>query len=159
MIKNVLVSVSGSPNSLMATKYAICLARVMQTKLFVVYVIDSKVLSELLKSRIFVEAEARAYERDLEQQGKVFLERIKKMADSRAVACETFLLKGSVSEEVINKINEVGADMLVMGEMKELTSRSAVFYDEGERIFRKSPCSVVMVKNQAMVENLYKELV
>jgi nucleotide-binding universal stress UspA family protein len=159
MIKNILVSISGSPDSLIAAKYAICLARVMQTKLFVVYVIDSKVLCELLKSRIFVEAEARAYERDLGQQGVVFLERIKKMAESRAVACETFLLRGSVSEEVINKINEVGADMLVMGEMKELTSRSAVFYDEGERIFRKSPCSVVMVKNQAMVESLYNELV
>ena len=136
MIKNVLVSVSGSPNSLTAAKYAICLAKVMQTKLFVVYVMDSKVLGELLKSRIFVEAEARAYERDLEQQGKVFLERIKKMADSKAVACENFLLKGSVSEEVINKINEVGADMLVMGEIKELASRSAVFNYEGERIFR-----------------------
>ncbi len=158
MIKNVLVSVSGSPNSLTAAKYAICLAKVMQTKLFVVYVMDSKVLGELLKSRIFVEAEARAYERDLEQQGKVFLERIKKMADSKAVACENFLLKGSVSEEVINKINEVGADMLVMGEIKELASRSAVFYYEGERIFRKSPCSVVMVKNHAMVETLFKEL-
>jgi nucleotide-binding universal stress UspA family protein len=158
MIKNILVSVSGSPDSLMAAKYAICLARVMQTKLFIVYVIDFKVLGELLKSRIFVEAEARAYERDLNQQGVVFLSRIQKMAESKKVACETFLLKGSVSDEVICKINEVGADLLVMGEMKELTSRSAVFYDEGERIFRKSPCSVVMVKNHAMVDNLYKEM-
>lgn len=158
MIKNVLVSVSGSPNSLMAAKYAICLARLMQTKLFVVYVIDSKVLGELLNSRVFVEAEARAYERDLNQQGEVFLARIRKMAESKAVACETSLLQGAVSEEVVNKINEVGADMLVMGEMKELASRSAVFYDEGERIFRKSPCSVVMVKNHAMVETLFKEL-
>jgi nucleotide-binding universal stress UspA family protein len=158
MIKNILVSVSGSPDSLIAAKYAICLARVMQTKLFVVYAIDSKVLGELLKSRIFVEAEARAYERDLNQQGEVFLSRIKKMAESKKVACETFLLKGSVSDEVIVKINEVGADILVMGEMKELSSRSAIFYDEGERIFRKSPCSVLMVKNHAMVESLYKEI-
>jgi nucleotide-binding universal stress UspA family protein len=89
----------------------------------------------------------------------VFLARIKKMADSKAVACETFLLKGSVSEEVINKINELRVDMLVMGEMKEMASRSAFFYDEGERIFRKSPCSVVMVKNHEIVENLYKEII
>jgi nucleotide-binding universal stress UspA family protein len=158
MIKNILVSVSGSPDSLMAAKYAICLARIMQTKLFVVYVIDSKVLCELLKSRIFVEAEARSYERDLNQQGEVFLARVSKMAESKKVACETSLLKGSVSDEVIAKIHEVQADILVMGEMKELSSRSAIFYDEGERIFRKSPCSVLMVKNHAMVESLYKEI-
>jgi nucleotide-binding universal stress UspA family protein len=80
------------------------------------------------------------------------------MAEAKAVDCQTFLLSGSVSDEVISKVNEVGADLLVMGEMKELTSRCAVFYDEGERIFRKSPCSVVMVKNRTMVDNLYKEI-
>ena len=159
MIKNILVSVSGSSDSLIAAKYAICLAKVMQAKLFVVYVINVKVLGELLKSRIFVEAEARAYERDLNDQGKVLLERVKKMAESKAVVCEISLQSGSVSDEVINRVNDLAIDILVMGELKDLTSRSDVFYDEGERIFRKAPCPVVMVRNQAMVEVLYKEMV
>jgi len=159
MIKNILVSVSGSLDSLLAAKYAICLAKITQAKLFVVYVINSKILGELLKSRIFVEAEARVYERDLEQQGKMFLERIKKMAEAKAVYCETFLPNGAISEQVIFKANELAADILVIGEMKELISRSAAFYDEGERIFRKSPCPVLMVKNHALVEVLYKEAV
>ncbi len=159
MIKNILVSISGSSDSLMAAKYAICLAKVMQAKLFVIYVINVKVLGELLKSRIFVEAEARAYERDLNDQGVVFLGRVKKMAESKAVVCETFLQSGSVSDEVVNRVNDLAIDILVMGEMKEVTSRSDVFYDEGERIFRKASCPVLMVRNQAMVEVLYKEMV
>ncbi len=159
MIKNILVSVSGSLDSLTAAKYAIFLAKIMQANLFVVYVINSKVLGELLKSRIFVEAEARVYERDLEQQGRVFLERIKKMAETKAVNCETILLNGSISDEVIGKVNQVSADILVIGEMKELASRCEVFYDEGEKILRKSPCPVVMVKNQPLVESMYKEIV
>jgi nucleotide-binding universal stress UspA family protein len=159
MIKNILVSVSGSQESLTAAKYAICLAKIMRAKLFAVYVIDSKVLGELLKSRIFVEAEARAYERDLNDQGNLFLERIKKMAESKAVVCETFLLSGTVSDEVVNKINDLSIDLLVMWEKKEPATRSEAFYDEGERIFRKSPCPVVIVRNSLMVENIYKETV
>ena len=159
MIKSILVSVSGSPNSLTAAKYAICLAKLLQAKLFIVYVIDVKVLAELLKSRIFVEAEARAYEQDLEQQGKVFLDRTRKMAESKQVACETYLLRGGISDEVLKKTHEVSADLVVLGELKELASRAEMFYEEGERIFRNAPCPVVMANNPSMIDTLYKEIV
>jgi len=159
MIKNILVSVSGSQDSLTAAKYAICLSKIMKAKLFAVYVINSKVLAELLKSRIFVETEARDYERDLEQQGKVFLERIGKLAEAKSVNCETILLNGSISDEVIGFAKQVSADILVIGEMKELASRCEAFYEEGESILRKSACPVISVKNQVLIENLYKEIV
>jgi len=157
-IRTIVVSVAGAPGSLITAKYAIYLAKILQVKLFAIYVLNEKVLNELLKSRIFVEVEAREYERDLEQQGRVFLERIKKMSESKGVECEGILLRGVVSDEVVNKTRELGADILVMGELKELKSRAEVFYEEGERIFHKSPCSVVVVKDPVAVENLYKEI-
>ena len=43
-------------------------------------------------------------------------------------------------------------------ELKEMISRKEIFYDEGERIFREAPCPVLVVKNPAEVEKLYKEL-
>lgn len=157
-IKTMVVSVAGAPGSLITAKYAIYLAKLLGVKLVALYVVNERVLQELLKSRIFVEVEAKAYERDLEQQGRVFLERIQKMAESKSVEFEGLLLRGVVSDEVIHKTKELNADILVMGELKELTSRTDVFYDEGERIFRKSPCPVVVVKNPAGVENLFKEI-
>ena len=157
-LKTIVVSVAGAPDSLVTVKYAIYLAKLLSLKLFAIYVVNDRVLQELLRSRIFVEVEARAYERDLEQQGRVFLERIKKLADSKAVEFEGMLLKGVVSDEVILKTKELNADILIMGELKELTSRAEVFYNEGERIFRKSPCPVLVVKNPAAVENLFKEI-
>ena len=159
MIKNIMVSISGSAESLSAAKYAICLAKLFQAKLLVVYVINVKALGELLKSRIFVEAEARSYERDLNEQGRMFLERIRKMAESKGVVCDTLLLSGAISDEVIGKANQQQIDLLVVGEVKELSSRADVFYDEGERIIRKSPCPVVMAKNPAMIDALYKEII
>ncbi|MFA5099887.1 MAG: universal stress protein [Candidatus Omnitrophota bacterium] len=157
-LRTIVVSIAGSPSSLITAKYAIALAKLLSVKLVALYVVDKKVLQDLLKSRIFVDVEARVYERDLEQQGAAILERISKMALDKGIAFESFLMKGVVSDEVFNKAQELQADLLVMGELKEKMSRTEVFYDEGERILRRSPCPIVMVKNPAMVEALYKEI-
>jgi nucleotide-binding universal stress UspA family protein len=157
-INNIVVSIAGGPSSLITAKYAIYLARMLNAKLTAVYVVNEKVLHELLKSRIFVEVEARVYERDLEQQGHVFLERIEKMAQLKSVTCEGILLKGMISDEVANKAKELNADILVMGDIREPASRAEVYYDEGERILRKAGCPVMVVKNPAAVESLYKEI-
>ncbi|MGE5197864.1 MAG: universal stress protein [Deltaproteobacteria bacterium] len=157
-MKNIVVAVAGAPASLITAKYAVYLAKILGAKLTAIYVVNEKVLQELLRSRIFVEVEARVYERDLEEQGRLFLERIKKIADNKYVEFEGMLLRGTVHTEVVNKARELQADMLVMGELKETFSRKETFYDEGERIFREAHCPVVVVKNPAEVEKLYKEL-
>lgn len=157
-IKNIVVSLTGAPASLVTAKYAIYLAKILQAKLTAIYVVNEKILQELLKNRIFVEVETRVYERDLEEQGQLFLERVKKMAENKGVECEGIILRGTVHTEVVNKTKELFADILVMGELKELLSRKEMFYDEGERIFREASCPVVVVKNPAEVERLYREL-
>jgi len=158
-LRTIVLSIEGTPGSLVTAKYAIALAKLLSVKLVAVFVVNSKVLQDLLKSRIFVDVEARVYERDLEEQGKAMLERVGRMAEGKGVVYESLLLKGSVSDEVLNKARDLQADLLVMGELKEIASRAEIFYDEGERIFRRSPCPVVMVKNPAMVDMLYKEIV
>jgi nucleotide-binding universal stress UspA family protein len=105
-----------------------------------------------------VEIEAKEYEMDLEQQGRLFLERVKALAENKKVEFEPVILKGEVHSEVINKTKELGADLLVMGDLKEVLSWKEAFYCEGERIFRESPCPVVIVKNPQEAERLYKEL-
>ena len=87
------------------------------------------------------------------------MERGKKLADSKQVACEVALLKGDVCEEIIDQVSRVKADILVMGEIKEIISRAEIFHNEGERIARRANCPVVLVRNQAIVENLFKETI
>jgi nucleotide-binding universal stress UspA family protein len=157
-IRTIAVSVAGAPASLVTAKYAIYLARILGARLTALYAVNEKVLQELVKSRVFVEIEARVYEHDLEEQGRLFLERIKRLAEAKQVEFEGVLLRGTVHLEIVNKVREIGADVLVMGELKEFLSRKEIYSDEGERIFRESPCPVVVVKNPAQVEQLYKEL-
>jgi len=157
-IKNIVVSVAGGGLSLLTAKYAIYLAKIVGAKLTAIYVVDEKSLGDLLKSRVFVEVEAHSYKRELEDQGRSFLDRLKKAAENKGVQCDGALLEGVVHEQVLNKTKEVNADLLVMGELKDVLSRKELFYDEGERIFRESPCPVVVVKNSEEVERLYKEI-
>jgi nucleotide-binding universal stress UspA family protein len=157
-IKNIVVSLSGSAASTVTAIYAIFLAKQLNAKLFAVYVVDARSLHELLRTCIFVEIEAMEYERDLKEQGLSLLERVRKLAEAKKVTCEGMLLKGIIHEEVVDAAREIGADLMVIGELKEVLSAKEIFYDEGERIFRESPCPVVVVKNSEKVERHFKDL-
>jgi len=157
-IKNIMVCVAAEGISLITVKYAICLAKIFQARLSAMYVVNERLLHELLKSRVLVDVEAHGYEKDLEEQGHRFLARIRSMSEKVGVACDAVILKGIVHEEIIKQANALNPDMLVMGELKEVLSLKETFYDEGERIFREAPCPVVVVKNASLVEKLYNEL-
>jgi len=157
-IKNIMVCVATEGMSLITVKYAICLAKIFQAKLSAMYVVNERLLRELLKSKILVDVEARGYEKDLEDHGSHLLERIKSMSEKKGVACDAAVLKGVVHEEIVRQVNALNPDMLVMGKLKEVLSIKETFYDEGERIFREAPCPVVVVKNASLVEKLYNEL-
>jgi len=161
-MKNIFVPLAGGPPSIITAKYAIYLAKLLQTKMTVACVIDEKAIQDLLKSRVFVEVEAKEYEIDMEQQSKLFMQRIKALAENKKVECETLILKGEIHNEVVRKAKDIRADLLVMGDMKEVLSWQEALYSEGERIFRESPCPVVVVKNPILgrseIEKLYNEL-
>jgi len=157
-IKHVMVAVGAFSNSLVPAKYAIALSKQLQARLTAVHVINEKVLHDLLKSRVFVEIEARQYQRDLEEQAGLFMERMQKLAQEKRVALETVIIRGEISVEVVKKAQELQADILVMGELKEVFSTRDFFYDEGERLFRRNCCPVLVVKNPVQVETLFNEV-
>jgi nucleotide-binding universal stress UspA family protein len=157
-IEHVMVAVGAFSNSMTTAKYAIVLAKQLGARLTAVHVVNQKVLTDLLHSRVFVESEACQYARDMEEQGRVFMERISKEAGAKGVALETVITRGEISAEVARKAQELGADILVIGELKAVFSTSDVFYDEGERLFRKVSCPVLVVKDPGRVETLYKGL-
>ena len=157
-MKQIIVPLADGPASVITAKYAIYLAKLLQVKLTAIYVIDQNAIQELLKSRVFVEIEAKEYEIDMEQQSRFFMQRIKTLAENKKVKFESIILKGEVHTEIANKAKELGADLLVMGDLKEVLSWKEALYSEGERIFRESPCPVLIVKNPQEAERLYKEL-
>jgi len=157
-IERILLYVDGSEECITAAQYSIALAKTTHAELIAIYVVNVSLLQELTKARIFVKIEEMDYEHDLEQDGKRYLHYISEMAGSKGVEIETELTKGVVNKEIVRLVEEMNADLLVMGELNPVLSRSDTYHDEAELIFRKSKCSVLIVKNPDSVEQIYSQL-
>lgn len=157
-IGKILLYIDGSESSITAAQMAIAMSKAYGSSLRVIYVVNENLLSELLKARVFVQMEKMDYERDLEEDGKRYLNYVVKLADRKGVRAETVLRKGVVHEEVAREVEEHGADLLVQGELGEVLSLRDSFYEEGERILRKVSCPVMVVRGEDKIERLYDEI-
>ncbi len=157
-INKILLYVDGSESSITAAQMAIAMSKVHDADLKVIYVVNENLLNELLKARIFVQVEKMNYERDLEEDGKRYLNYIVKLAGKKGVEVETVLRKGLVHEEVASEIEKYGADILIQGELGEVLSLRDSFYEEGERILRKSKCCVLIVRGLDKIDKMFEEM-
>jgi nucleotide-binding universal stress UspA family protein len=158
LIRNILLYIDGSESSITAAQMALVMAKEYGCALKVIYVVNENLLNELLKAKIFVQVEKMDYERDLEEDGKRYLNYITKLADKKGLKIETRLRKGVVHEEVAHEVDESNADLLVQGELGEVLSLRDSFYEEGERILRKVKCPVMVVRGKEKIERIFDEL-
>jgi nucleotide-binding universal stress UspA family protein len=157
-LQNILLYVDGSESSVLAARMAITMAKVYGSKLRVMYIVNESLLNELLKARIFVQVEKMDYERDIEDDGKRYLNYVKKLAEGKGVQLDTVLRKGVVYEEVLREAKEYGADLVIQGELGEVQSLKDSFYEEGERILRKVSCPVMVVRGKEKIESIFEAL-
>ncbi|MCK4351744.1 MAG: universal stress protein [Candidatus Krumholzibacteria bacterium] len=157
-LRKILLYIDGSESSITAAQFAIVIAKSYGNELRVMYVVNADLLDELLKAKIFVQMEKMDYERDLEEDGKRYLNYIEKIADRKGLKVETVLRKGVVHEEVSREVDEYGCDLLIQGELGEVLSLRDSFYEEGERILRKVKCSVMIVRGRDRIEKEYDEI-
>ena len=156
--EKIMVYVEATERSIIAAHYAVCLAKWLGASLTAVYVVDIKTLKNLTKAKIFIEHEEMDYEHDLEEDGKRYLNHVKELAENKNIYVENYLLKGEVFSEVVRSIEENEVDLLIMGELEEPESRRDFYYNDTERIFRKTPCPVLVVKEDESTKTMYENL-
>jgi nucleotide-binding universal stress UspA family protein len=157
-MQKILLYVDGSESSITAAQMAIAMAKSYGALLKVIYVVNENLLNELLKARIFVQVEKMDYERDLEEDGRRYLNYIVKLADRKGLKIDTVLRKGVVHEEVAREVNDYGANVLVQGELGEVLSLRDSFYEEGERILRKASCCVLVARGRDKIEKMFEAI-
>lgn len=157
VIERILVYVDGSEESLSASEYAILLARRLDARLGACYVINTRALQDLVRSRIFLEAEEREYSHDLESDADRYLNHVERSAEQKGVAVESFRRRGNVHQELLKVVEEEEIDLLVIGELAHVRSRRDEFYDESERAMRSARCSVLIVKDAERVDELFSD--
>ena len=157
-LATIMLYIDGSEASITAAQLAIAMAKEYGSTLRVMYVVNENLLNELLKAKVFVQMEKMDYERDLEEDGKRYLNYIVKLADRKGLQIETVLGKGVVHEEVAREVDDCSADILIQGELGEVLSLRDSFYEEGERILRKVKCPVMVVRGRDRIERMFDDL-
>jgi len=157
-IKKILVYIDGTEQSITAAQYALCLAKFYGAEITALYVVNTNALDELLKARIFLKEEQIEYERDLEEDAKRYLNHVRELARNKGLAIETKSAMGSPYQEILNTVREMDIDLLVIGELSRIRSRRDELYDESERAMRSVPCSVLIVKDEDRVWELYNSI-
>lgn len=154
-VNRILVLVDGTDESITAAQYAILLANSTGAELMAAFVINTRALNDLLKSRIFVEAEEQEYEQDLHSDAERYLKHVSDLARKKQVKITTITASGSVHQEIVKLVRKHDVDLLVLGELAHAKSRRDEFYNESERAMRSVGCSVLIVKDQERVWDLF----
>ena len=157
-IERILLYVEASESSLTAARYAVVLAKTYGAEIHAVYVINEKLLEELLRAKVFLEEEEVDLEQDLEADGRRYLDAVSRLAKDKDVSISSEILRGVVHREVIDKATQVDASLIIIGELGESVSRRDSFFDESEMILRLARCPVLSVKGDDFVRSLYDSI-
>jgi nucleotide-binding universal stress UspA family protein len=157
-IRKIMVYIDGSEQSITAAQYAIVLAKALGAELYALYVVDTRALAELVKSRIFLEAEQDEYRRDLDGDATRYLNHVRELARRKGVPVSAEKASGAVHVEIKAKVAELGVDLLVLGEISQIRSRRDELYNETERAMRIAPCPVLIAKGEDKIWDLYEAL-
>jgi nucleotide-binding universal stress UspA family protein len=149
-IATILVPTDFSPNAQVAFKRAWDLARQTGAKLYVLHVQDEGTLRTAVKEGLLTEGWTQEV---LEAQvGLLIDRRFSEMlagADPLEVTVERATRRGDPKSVIIEFAGEISADIIVVGlsgvgAMEKLLA--AVFGSVAERVIRKAPCPVVVVR-------------
>ncbi|HSW01419.1 MAG TPA: universal stress protein [Sedimentisphaerales bacterium] len=157
-IQRIMVYVDGSEQSVTAAQYAICLASFCGAELIACYIVNTTAVEDLLRARIFLQDEQVEYEHDMEADAERYLNYVSELAARKGVTVVRKSGRGSVHKEVVGAVKEYEVDLLVLGELSSIRSRRDEFYDEAERAMRATPCSVLIVKDEDRVCEMYESL-
>jgi nucleotide-binding universal stress UspA family protein len=156
LIKNALLVISGTQASVNAARYAIMLCKEMGINLYVLYVIDTATIKELMMSNIFIEEESKEYEKSLEMDGEKYLSMIEEMAKSKKLKITRLLRKGMISTEIISASRENRIDVIILGEWQESKSRRDLISMESRYVLANAEVSVLVVKEEDLERKFKK---
>jgi len=142
--KNILVATDGSKHSAAAASEAIGLAKRNGSKLTVISVVPSELMTptdiefsmpqrELIAEKEMHEAEKNA-------------KTVKDAAQKEGVAVQAFVMSGKPSDAIIETAREKGADLIILGSHGKTGIERLLMGSVAERVIVLAACAVLVVK-------------
>jgi nucleotide-binding universal stress UspA family protein len=152
--KHILTYIDGSEESMSAMMYSILLAKHNVAKLDILYVVNTKALSDLVKAGIFLDMERNEYQQDLQKDAERYLKHAKKLANMKDVEIECIVEEGSAHRLVRDHIKNNSIDLLLIGGISGIRSRRDELNSETDRMLRTSTCPVMVIRDD---EDIWEE--
>jgi nucleotide-binding universal stress UspA family protein len=129
--KNLLLATDGKPHSNKAIRYAIELAKLTSSKLFILYVVSPKNEAE---------------RKELTKEGLDKLQELKTLATKSDVDVATILEGGSPYQTIISTAERIKAGAIIVGTSGKSALDRVLIGSVSEFVVRNSGCSVIVVK-------------
>ncbi len=152
--KHILAYIDGSEESMSAMMYSILLAKQNKAKLDVMYVVNTRALSELVNVGIFLDLERTEYQQDLQKDAQRYLKHAKKLAQMKDVEIECITEEGSAHKVIREYIRKNDVDLILIGGVSGIRSRRDELNSETDRILRTSSCPVLVIRDD---EDIWQE--
>lgn len=146
MYEKILVPVDGSATSLAGLQEAIALARVMGSTIRLLHVVDE--ISFMTGFESSMSLTAQVFE-TLKKAGQEVLQDAQRRVLAAGVPVETELFEnyaGRVSDLVITKAREWGAQLIVLGTHGRRGVGRVLLGSDAEQMLRQSPVPVLLVR-------------
>jgi nucleotide-binding universal stress UspA family protein len=143
--RRILVPLDGSATSRRGLTQAIALARGSGARLRLMHVVDETPMLGMLEEGM----DLQPFLRDLGQRGQAILERAKRQAGRSRVAADAVLGEsagGPAADRILGEAKRWRADLIVMGTHGRRGLRHVVLGSEAERVVRRSPVPVLLVR-------------
>ncbi len=140
-IQKILIPTDGSDYSIRAAEYGICIAKMLDAQITVVYVIDDVVLNQIFKVTELEEAEL-----ELKNDGQRYINYVLGLAQKENVKAASLIAKGRPFEQIVHLAKGLNVDLIVMGTYGRRGAERILIGSVAERVIEYSPCPVLVVK-------------
>lgn len=139
---HILIPTDGSDNSVHAGRLAIEMAVLHRARVTLVYVVDSATVDEIAAATAKTSA---AIRRELELQGRRYLDYLIRLAEGSNVQAEQVILQGTPYREIAELARERDVDLIVIGRVGCRGARCALVGSVAERVIEYAHCPVLVV--------------
>jgi nucleotide-binding universal stress UspA family protein len=143
MFERILLPVSGSPESIVAAKFAIKLATVHNSQILALNVVDTSVVRQLAQRSGKSPGEVDV---EIEENGWHYLYYVEEMAKDNKVRTVVLLEHGFPQERIVSKAREYKAELIVIGQSAKRGTPGISFDRFSQYIMEQASCPVLIVK-------------
>jgi len=141
LYKKILIPTDNSQVSIEAARHGLEIAKLMNSKVYVIYVVDIMPFVGLPTEGFW-----EAMREVLEEEGKEAFKKIRKMAEEIGVNVITEILEGSPAKEIVEYAEKRGIDLIVMGTSGKSGIDRLLLGSVAEKVSRRAQCPVLLIK-------------